>query len=191
LKTIEDLKVDKTFYKREKDIFGNVVRQPYQKMMPRAVNVVTPGTRFLYHLIDATIFYFANNIITSVILNTIGVSIFMRNDQSMLMLYSIAMILYGFASYFLYYVISEGFFGTTIGKAIFGYTVIDSYARKPSQGSVALRSIIRYVPFEAFSCFGERGWHDKWSKTYVVKKKEKIELQKLLGTVHDNTDLLD
>lgn len=60
-----------------------------------------------------------------------------------------------------------------------------------SFGTTLLRTISRYVPFEAFSCFGERGWHDTWSKTYVVKRTERNELKKLLKTIHEDKDILD
>ena len=54
------------------------------------------------------------------------------------------------------------------------------------------KDVFGNVTIEAFSCFGERGWHDQWSKTYVVKRSEKIELQRLLGTLSSKQeDLLD
>ena len=76
----------------------------------------------------------------------------------------------GYPIFFLYYALSEGLGGTTLGKLICGYTVIDEQANKISFGKAMLRTICRYIPFEQFSCFAERGWHDTLSKTYVVKK---------------------
>ena len=56
---------------------------------------------------------------------------------------------------------------------------------KPSVGTIAKRALIRFVPFDPISFGGQkvRGWHDKWSGTYVIKakrferKKDKIEKQ--------------
>ena len=59
--------------------------------------------------------------------------------------------------------------------------MINEYAKKPDSVTIILRSIIRIVPFEAFSCLGERGGHDMWSKTFVVSKKELAHLKKAIG----------
>ncbi len=73
---------------------------------------------------------------------------------------------------FLYYSSFEALFGKTIGKLITGTKVVNiEDGEKPTFGTAMLRSIIRFVPFEAFSFFGEHktGWHDRWSKTLVIK----------------------
>jgi len=36
------------------------------------------------------------------------------------------------------------------------------------------------VPFEILSCLSDRGWHDRWSDTYVVPDEEYDKLKKLL-----------
>jgi uncharacterized RDD family membrane protein YckC len=75
--------------------------------------------------------------------------------------------------FFLYYVIFEAIWQRTPGKFITGTKVITVEGRKPSIGTIAKRTLIRFIPFEAFSFLGERvyGWHDKWSGTYVIKAK--------------------
>ncbi|WP_289060848.1 RDD family protein [uncultured Zobellia sp.] len=72
----------------------------------------------------------------------------------------------------LYYILFEYFLQRTPGKYISGTIVIDEYGNKPDIGKIVLRTIIRYIPIEPFSCLGDnsRGWHDTWSKTYVIKK---------------------
>ncbi len=191
MKTIEDLKVEKTFYKREKDAFGNVTRTPYQKMVPRTPVVVSQGVRFGYFMIDVVFYYiitFIIGIILGIIIVATGGIESLRPDSTMMKVLD----LMGYPIFFLYYAISEGLGGATLGKLICGYTVIDEHANKVSFPKVLLRTVCRYIPFEAFSCFGERGWHDKLSKTYVVKRSEKAELQKLLGSFSEKQeDLLD
>jgi len=54
-----------------------------------------------------------------------------------------------------------------------GTVVVDENGDKPSVGSTLLRSLIRFIPFEAFTAFSSSGqmWHDSWTKTHVVKIK--------------------
>ncbi|WP_309938245.1 RDD family protein [Aureibacter tunicatorum] len=68
---------------------------------------------------------------------------------------------------------SEVLFAKTIGKAITKTTVVNEDGKKPSPKEVALRTLCRFVPFEAFSFLNDDayGIHDKWSKTLVVNDK--------------------
>lgn len=79
----------------------------------------------------------------------------------------------GLSYVFLYYFIFESICQRTPGKFITGTRVITGTGTKPSMGTIAKRTLIRFVPFEAFSFLGENvyGWHDRWSGTYVVKAK--------------------
>jgi uncharacterized RDD family membrane protein YckC len=62
--------------------------------------------------------------------------------------------------------------GRTIGKLLTGTTVVTDYGSKPSTGAFMLRTLSRFMPFEAFSFFSANGkWHDTWTDTVVVKKK--------------------
>lgn len=70
-----------------------------------------------------------------------------------------------------YYVFFESVFQQTPGKMITGTRVITEWGGKPSVGQVIKRTLIRFVPFEPFSFLGSTtGWHDRWSKTRVVRK---------------------
>ena len=71
---------------------------------------------------------------------------------------------------FSYYVFMESVFGRTVGKFMTGTRVVDQWGKFPSLKTVLLRTIIRFVPFELFSYFGDdvRGWHDRWSNTHVI-----------------------
>ena len=187
MKTIEDLKIEKTFYKREKDFLGNVTRTPYTKMMPRKPEVVSPGVRFGYYFLDLITFYLIQ-IIFGVLIGVILVATRSSFGPEVNILFQLV----SYAIWFFYYAIFETYLGGTVGKLICGYTVINNRAERITFGQGMLRTVIRMIPIEAFSCFGERGWHDQWSKTYVVKRSEKIELQRLLGTLlNRQEDLLD
>lgn len=87
-------------------------------------------------------------------------------------------------------IILESTLGQTLGKLITQSVVIDEYAEKPNFGVCFLRGIIRFVPFEAFSNLNtpSRGWHDRWSNTYVVPKKD---LEKLKELVNEDDSLIE
>jgi uncharacterized RDD family membrane protein YckC len=70
-----------------------------------------------------------------------------------------------------YYVFFEYVFNATPGKMITRTRVVRLDGGKPSIGQVFGRTFARFVPFEAFSFLGRgaSGWHDRWSKTRVVR----------------------
>lgn len=191
MNTIENLRVEKTVFKNQRDENGTVIKVPETKMVGRPPEVVSQGVRFGYFLIDVVFFYiitFIIGILIGIIVVATGNVDELRPDSGLIKFLDKM----GYLIFFLYYAISEGLGGTTLGKLICGYTVIDEYANKVSFQKALLRTVCRYIPFEAFSCFGERGWHDTLSKTYVVKRSEKAELQKLLGThTVKEADILD
>jgi len=72
-----------------------------------------------------------------------------------------------------YYMIFESIFSKTPAKFITKTKVITETGEKPSYGTIFKRTLIRFIPFEAFSFLGSkrpRGWHDKWSNTIVIDK---------------------
>ena len=50
--------------------------------------------------------------------------------------------------------------------------VVNVHGAKPSVNAIIKRTLCRFIPFEPFTFLGlnSRGWHDSFSKTYVVKK---------------------
>lgn len=72
----------------------------------------------------------------------------------------------------LYYILFENFLQRTPGKYISKTIVVNDYGEKPSFKTIIIRTLVRYIPLEAFSCLDDysRGWHDKWSNTYVIKE---------------------
>ncbi|RZJ48674.1 MAG: RDD family protein [Flavobacterium sp.] len=84
----------------------------------------------------------------------------------------------GVVTYFsfsmLYYLVFEVFFGRTIGKFITGSIVVNENGLKPGFGIICLRTLYRLIPFDplSFLTMSGRIWHDSFSKTYVVEKKD-------------------
>lgn len=78
-------------------------------------------------------------------------------------------ILFGALGMLGYYTFFEGLWGRTPGKLLLGTRVVDEAGHRPPFGQVVKRTLCRFIPFEAFSFFGERGWHDSLSRTRVVR----------------------
>lgn len=74
----------------------------------------------------------------------------------------------------IYYLFLESLFGRTIGKIVTGSVVVDENGLKPSFKIIFIRTLCRLIPFEALSFLSKsaRFWHDYFSKTYVVEKKD-------------------
>jgi uncharacterized RDD family membrane protein YckC len=70
-----------------------------------------------------------------------------------------------------YYIFFEAIWARTPGKLLLGTVVVSEAGTKPSFGQIVGRTLCRFIPFEAFSCFGERAWHDSLPKTWVVQAK--------------------
>lgn len=69
-----------------------------------------------------------------------------------------------------YYLFFEGLWSRTPGKFVFVTVVVNDDLNKPSFLQIVKRTFCRFIPFEPFSFFGARGWHDSISKTRVILK---------------------
>jgi uncharacterized RDD family membrane protein YckC len=71
----------------------------------------------------------------------------------------------------LYYAPAEHLFGRTLGKLVTGTRIVDLQGERPTGMQIVSRTFSRMIPFEPFSFFGGSGsgWHDKFSKTRVVR----------------------
>ena len=134
---------------------------------------VSLGQRFAHYIIDTIIFYILFILFAGMAGVIIGlfdaVSVF-ENETA----FTISTYLFIYGLFWGYYTVTEFVFGGTFGKLILGNVVVAGDVEKVSFKKAALRSVIRFVPFEPFSFLGSnrRGWHDQWAKTWVVKKKE-------------------
>lgn len=70
-----------------------------------------------------------------------------------------------------YYIAFEAILGATPAKFLTESRVIDGKGNKPDFINIFTRSFFRFIPFEPFSFFGSKGWHDSLSNTYVAKEK--------------------
>jgi len=129
-----------------------LAQQPSQRI------AVSKGTRFLNYFIDLLV-------ITILVVPNINIlsqgTIFDSNsilNESPYWFFSLNM--------FFYYLVLELLFGQTFGKLVTQTHVAYSDHRL---GTIFIRTLCRFIPFEAFSFFGKKGWHDSISRTEVVK----------------------
>lgn len=80
----------------------------------------------------------------------------------------IAVSLLHFATYF---IIEAATKGRTVGKLITKTFVVQLDDRPITIKQAFIRSIVRLIPFEAFTAIYTEPWHDRLSKTKVVMKK--------------------
>ncbi|PCI98123.1 MAG: hypothetical protein COB15_06400 [Flavobacteriales bacterium] len=96
-------------------------------------------------------------------------------------------IVFELSLYVVYYIVMEFSFQTTVGKLITGTVVVNIDGSKPTLKVIVGRSFSRLVPFDALSFLGggASGWHDSWSNTKVIKRRD------MKKNVHFDEDILD
>lgn len=70
----------------------------------------------------------------------------------------------------IYYPFFEILLGATPAKLLTETRVITQDGNKAPAGTIVLRTLCRFIPFEPFSFFGAGGWHDTITKTEVVRE---------------------
>jgi len=129
--------------------------------------LASTGKRFLNYLIDIIIYYVLL-FCFGIFLAVTGRSEFASEDNNTFQLY-----LSVFAIYVAYFSLFELVFkGRTIGKLLTGTKVVNEDGSDPTAKTYFLRALSRIVPFEPFSAFGGRPWHDRWTRTYVIDVKK-------------------
>lgn len=128
------------------------------------VGTVSPGIRFVHFLIDGFIieaFIYLINVIPIIEIS----------------------LLFSFIMYPFYYIFFEFYFQLTPGKLVSDTIVVDKEGNKPELRTVILRTFARLVPFEPFSCLDSDswGWHDRWTRTYVIRKNDYATLREKSG----------
>lgn len=180
LPKITELKETRYRTVTKKDALGNRTRVKEQYTAFRDVKTVSAGQRFAHLIIDSIAF----QIIVSIIQFSFSMGVLAMSNSTVLsatlqlVLQIISLLIYP-AMYF----VCESAWQKTPAKFLTKSIVIDEYGEKPDARTIALRSLVRIVPFEAFSFLGGgRGWHDRWSNTWVVSMEER-DLLKSLQTV--------
>jgi len=149
------------------------MQEPYsRKFEVDETLFASPGQRFANYLID---YLCQVGMMFGVFMIVIMVSISNGNKEIVADIQSVSdVVKYAFvaAIVLLYYNVFELIFAVTIGKLVTNTVVVDQNGNKPTADQILFRSISRLIPFEilSFLSISGRGWHDKISKTYVVKR---------------------
>ena len=71
----------------------------------------------------------------------------------------------------IYYAIFESLTARSVGKYVTNTIVVLEDGSKPPIEAILRRTLYRVIPFDALSFLGHnRGWHDKYTDTFVVSK---------------------
>lgn len=186
---ITEIKESYKVRRKERDSFGKLIDVEKTFVRFKSVPVVSGWSRFGHYLIDLVCYYifaFAIAIPLVFILMALGVNVAALNEDG-----TTASLLDRLISWLViypgYFLLFESTLGSTPGKLILGRVVVNEYGKKPDFATILKRSYIRVIPFEAFSCLSERGWHDVWTDTYVMSKKDlkDIELATQISQIDD------
>jgi uncharacterized RDD family membrane protein YckC len=164
---ITDIYETKVFTRKERNEFGQWETVQRVMRQRRPMPAMSSGLRLVHLMID---FYLVQALIIALVLiNSSWINV-------LIMKFLIAFLLIG------YYVFSETYFQKTIGKYFTKSVVVDVYGDKPDFRTVVVRTFIRLiVPFDMISFLdGQRGWHDKWSDTFVITEKDLARLKELM-----------
>ncbi|MBP6730871.1 MAG: RDD family protein [Chitinophagales bacterium] len=161
-----------------RDEYGNLVRGTEDVEVYRSVKVVSTGIKFVHFMVDMICF--------QVVLYLVGylfelLQNFTKFSASVNLTIGLVAAIFTLFLYPALYTLCEYKWQRTPAKFLTKAVVIDEYGNRPDLRTIILRSFIRWVPFDAISCLGEpsSGWHDRWSKTWVVPEEEYVELKRL------------
>ena len=133
---------------------------------------VSPGVRFLNYLIDAVAFY-----IVMIGFGAVwGLSLASRSTDAYEVQETVNnatafLYLVSFLTIVGYYTIFEAATkGRTLGKFITGTVAVKDDGSAITFKDALLRTLCRLIPFEPFSTFGGKPWHDTITHTMVIKK---------------------
>jgi uncharacterized RDD family membrane protein YckC len=134
------------------------------------------GQRFLNLLIDSVVMNFGLSFLTGGIVGYLlgtlfpdfAMSLFGDEESSGAFWFGIIL---AYFNDIVYYTFCEKVFkGYTLGKLITGTRAVRTDGSDLTLKNAFLRTVCRLVPFEPFSIwFGDGLWHDRWTKTMVIK----------------------
>lgn len=180
MKKITELTVMSWRTTHTRDEYGNLIRGTEDVEVYRSVTTVTTGIKFVHFMVDMICF--------QVVISFVGylfelIQSFTKFSSTLNITIGFIATLFALLLYPALYTLCEYNWQRTPAKFLTKAVVIDEYGNRPDLRTIILRSFIRWVPFEPFSCLGDpsSGWHDRWSKTWVVPEEEYIELKRLLA----------
>jgi len=147
------------------------------------------GQRFLNYVIDVSMQVILWMVVAEIYVQINPgskdiVSFFKNLEKNEIALYTIS-----FGVTLFYYNFFEILFSRTIGKFVTKTIVVDESGELPDHQVILIRSLCRLIPFFPFSFLSvpTLGWHDRISKTFVVKQ-QLLEQKKHLFYTSENKE---
>ncbi len=161
-----------------RDSYGNLVKDTEEYEAYRTVNIISSGPKFAHFIIDLICFQIVIYIVDYIFKLVLNFTEFNVTINLTLEMFSFIILLLLYPGL---YAFCEYKWQQTPAKYLTKSIVIDEYGNRPELRAIVLRSLVRLVPFEPFSCYGEpsSGWHDRWSDTYVVSEEELAEIKRI------------
>jgi uncharacterized RDD family membrane protein YckC len=137
--------------------------EPQKIVAPFESLQASRGKRFGTFLIDY-ICVLLLGIVVGVVLASVGMAERLENMSK------VGEYFFGSCLMYVFYLVFEGCFGRTPGKWIVGTRTVDLQGNAPTIKALLVRTLCRFIPFEAFSIFGAKAicWHDRFSDTRVL-----------------------
>jgi uncharacterized RDD family membrane protein YckC len=133
---------------------------------------VSPGIRFANFIIDLIVYYaltFGAGMIWAVIAYS-NSGYDAGGSTEPVMGFGIKYLI-AYSVYIIYYTLIEGVSkGRSLGKLATGTIAVKEDGSAITFKDALLRTLCRIIPFEPFSAFGYRPWHDSFTNTIVIKK---------------------
>lgn len=162
---ITEIYEDRILTRNERNEYGEWERVQKELRYKKPVDDISSGLRLVHLIIDFVFYYL-------VLWRLIMVAAFFNSNQIVDLIFTF--------SFPLYYIICEFFFQKTLGKVFTNSIVVNEYGEKPDFKTILIRTVIRFIPFESLSFLNSnRGWHDTWTNTYVIRRNNLDELLEL------------
>jgi uncharacterized RDD family membrane protein YckC len=134
------------------------------------LNYAENGTRILHNLIDQVMGYV---LIQAFIIGLLFIPatqqwmyIQIESEAS----YNFNFVFISIGIYWLFFFLQEAYWdGRTLGKWMTGCKVVMQNGEPVTKKAIALRSIARFIPFDALTIFNGTILHDRLAKTEVIK----------------------
>jgi uncharacterized RDD family membrane protein YckC len=138
------------------------IKKISENKQPKTPKLATQNQRFFNYLLDV-IFLYIFGFLVGLVGALLGFGSYFHE---------VPHFVFGMIMWFVYYLISEFFFGRTIGKLFTSTKVLNEDGTQLRFGGTLKRTLCRFIPFDVFSYMvNPIGWHDKFSKTRVVSIK--------------------
>jgi uncharacterized RDD family membrane protein YckC len=159
------------FNRRERNEFGEWEYVEKELWYKRPMEVVSSGTRLIHFILDYGVLSFVFGVVSGFFVGVLP-PVLINNLLPLIF-------------FLTHFILGEYYCQKTFAKFITGAIVVNEYGETPDVRTIIIRSLVRFVPFEPFSFWGNIGWHDRWTKTFVIRRSELEKLRALIREADD------